>query len=161
MIAAIGKNRELGLNNQLLWNVPADMKNFVRLTKGKAIIVGRKTFESFKGPLPKRLNIIITSNKSYTYAHENVRIVHSIEECLTLIEELQISEAVVCGGAQIYQEFLSRIDRFYLSLIDWEGDADTFFPEFNMEHFTISEDIDHALEEGSLAWRFLQLERKS
>ncbi|EQC47682.1 dihydrofolate reductase [Bacteriovorax sp. Seq25_V] len=159
MIAAYGKNRELGLDNKLLWHLPADMKNFVRLTKGKAIVVGRKTFESFKGPLPKRINIILTTNKSYHYEHENVRIVHSVEECLKLIEELKLEETVICGGAEIYKIFLPLIKRFYLSIVDWEGKADTFFPEFDMSDFKILEEVNHAKDEENLAWRFLDLEK--
>lgn len=160
MIAAIGKNRELGIDNKLLWHIPADMKNFVKLTKGKPIIVGRKTFESFKGPLPKRLNVIITTNKEYKYEHENVVIFHDPIKAVKFLESENYEEAVVCGGAIIYEYFLPLVERFYLSKVDWEGEADTFFPKFNEEDFSVKESQFYEKIEDTPAWEFLFLEKK-
>jgi len=160
LIAAMGKNRELGLDNQLLWHIPADLKNFVKYTKGKPIIVGRKTFESFGKPLPKRLNVVITRDKTYKYDHEDVIIFHDPDEAVSYLREREIEEAVVCGGAVIYKYFMGQVDSIYLSRVDWEGKADTFFPEFNEADFTITETQEFESTEKTPFWKFEIYERK-
>lgn len=160
LIAAIGKNRELGLDNKLLWNVPEDMKNFVRLTKGKPIIVGRKTFESFKKPLPGRLNIVITRDLSFKFDHEFVRVFNDLKSALNYLRDQSTVEVVVCGGAQIYQEMLPVVDKIYLSYIDWEGRADTFFPKFNLLEFTVVGEQVYESSSSSIAWKFVEYQRK-
>lgn len=154
MIAAMGKNRELGLDNKLLWHIPADMKNFVKITKGKPIIVGRKTFESFGKPLPKRLNVVITRDRDYSYDHEDVVIFHDPKDAVTFLKEKGYEESVVCGGAIIYKFFMDEIDTLYLSRVDWEGEADTFFPEFDSTKLNISETQDFEATDKTPFWRF-------
>jgi len=159
MIAAMGKNRELGLDNKLLWHIPADMKNFVKITKGKPIIVGRKTFESFGKPLPKRLNVVITRDESYQYDHENVIVFNDPDSAVAYLQEKGYEESVVCGGAVIYKYFMDRVDTVYLSTVDWEGEADTFFPALEKSNFKVSETLDHEATEKTPFWRFEILER--
>lgn len=154
LIAAIGKNLELGLDGKLLWNIPADMKNFVKLTKGKPILVGRKTFESFKGPLPNRLNIILTTNTDYKYTHENVLVFYDIEKALAYLNSKEYEEVVVCGGAEIYKYFLNRADQLYMSFVDWEGKADTFFPEFDFSSVKLCETENFEATEKSPSWTY-------
>ncbi len=159
LIVAFGRNREIGLDNKLLWKVPEDMKNFVRLTKGKPIIVGRKTFESFGKPLPGRVHIVITTNRDYQYEHPDVFIVHSIKEALSYCQSLQVQETVVVGGAKIYELMLPYVDRMYLSHIDWQGDADTYFPDFDISQFRETLIEDHPPRDGVVAWKFQVLDR--
>ncbi|OIQ15577.1 MAG: hypothetical protein BM556_17860 [Bacteriovorax sp. MedPE-SWde] len=154
MIAAMGKNRELGLDNKLLWKIPADMKNFVKVTKGKPIIVGRKTFESFGRPLPKRLNVVITRNKDYKYDHENVVIFHDPQAAVNFLKDEGYEESVVCGGAFIYEIYMNEIDRLYLSRVDWQGEADTFFPPFDEGKFKLDEEIEFEATDETPFWKY-------
>lgn len=126
LIAAIGKNNELGKGNTLLWHMPADMKFFRETTRGHTVIMGRKTFESLKGPLPKRKNIVITRDK--TYLRDSVDVVHSLEEAIKLAGDKD--EVFIIGGAEIYKQSMNIADRLYITHIHAEDkDADTFFPE--------------------------------
>lgn len=127
IIAAVGKNLELGKNNDLIWHFREDMKFFRETTTGHTVIMGRKTFESLPKALPNRQNIVITTDRSY--AAEGALVVSSAEEAL---EQAQSDEVFIIGGGRVYGEFLGRADRLYLTEIDDScGDADTFFPEFD------------------------------
>src|SRR3989344_4986634 len=128
LIAAIGKNNELGKNNTLLWHMPEDMKYFREITRGHAVIMGRKTFESLPGgPLPKRRNMVITRDK--TYLRHGVDVVHSLEEAIALFKESS-DEIFVIGGGEIYKQAMQYADKLYITHVDAEEkDADTFFPE--------------------------------
>jgi dihydrofolate reductase len=128
LIAAIGKNNELGKGNDLLWKMPADMKHFITKTSGHPVIMGRKTFESLpNGALPKRRNVIITRDTNYK--KEGAEVVHSLEEALALFPDKQ-EEVFVIGGAEIFKQSMDVADRLYITHIDAEDkNADTFFPE--------------------------------
>ena len=127
LIAAIGKNNELGKGNTLLWHMSADMKHFRDTTRGHAVIMGRKTFESLSGPLPNRENIVITRDKSYLRHGVDVR--HSLEEALAKFKNTD-QEVFIIGGAEIYKQSINIADKLYITHIDAEDkDADTFFPE--------------------------------
>jgi len=130
LIAAIGKNNELGKGNTLLWHMPADMKFFREKTKGHPVIMGRKTFESLSGPLPNRKNIVITRDK--TYLRHGVDVVHSLEEAINVSRVAldKGKEIFIIGGAEIYKQALSLADRLYITHVDAEDKkADAFFPE--------------------------------
>ncbi len=159
LIVAYGKNREIGLNNKLLWHIPSDMKNFVKITKGKPIIVGRKTFESFKKPLPGRHHIVITRNHDYAYDHKDVTIVHSANEALYFAKSLAAPEVVICGGTKIYDLLLPRADRLYLSIVDWEGEADSYFPEIDESLYKVCEERDIPAKKSAPGWKFQVLDR--
>lgn len=126
LIAAIGKNNELGKDNTLIWQMPADMKFFRETTKGHAIIMGRKTFESIGKALPNRKNIVITRDKKYK--KESVEIAHSLIEALKMANIKD--EVFIIGGAEIYKQAMDFADKLYITHIDAEDKkADTFFPE--------------------------------
>lgn len=134
IIAAIGKNRELGKNKDLLWKIPDDLKRFKGLTVGHPVIMGRKTYDSILAtlgkPLPERVNIIISRN-----APENIKseviFVSSIEKALGVAKnQLGSEEIFVIGGAQIYALAMPFADKLYLTLIDDSKSADSFFPEY-------------------------------
>jgi len=133
LIVAASKNRVIGKDNQLLWRLPADMKRFRKLTMGKPIIMGRKTFASIGKPLPGRDNIIITRNKSFEMP--GLFVVHSVEEALILgrtrAQTLGVTEIMVIGGEQIYKESLPFANRIYYSLVECELGGDAFFPELD------------------------------
>ena len=129
LIAAIGKNNELGKGNDLVWKLPADQKFFRETTSEHTIIMGRKTWESIGRPLPSRRNIIITRDKSYKA--EGVEVAHSLEEAVKLCKsDLPTKEIFIIGGAEIYKQAMPIADKLYITHIDAEDSkADTFFPE--------------------------------
>ena len=139
-IAAIGKNRELGKDNQLIWHFPQDLKFFKEQTKGHTIVMGRKTFESLPGMLPKRHHIVIS--KSGAKFPEEVEVFSSIDAFVDAYQTKE-EEIFVIGGATIYKQMLSLCHRLILTEINQSYDADVFFPEFdkNLYHKKILNDI--------------------
>lgn len=139
MIAAIGKNRELGKNNDLIWHFKEDMKFFREITTGNTVLMGRKTFESLPHALPNRRNVVITTNKDYVA--EGAEVVTSIEEAL---EATKNENVFVIGGGKIYSELLKYADKLYLTEIDAECEsADVFFPKFDKNLFTAEKLTDY------------------
>lgn len=129
IIAAIGKNRELGKNNKLLWSIPEDMLHFKNTTMGHPVLMGRKTFESIGKPLPGRTNIVITKNKDFKA--EGVLVAHSLEGAISLGESRDPNEIFIIGGGEIYHRALKLADKLYLTVVDGNFDADTFFPDYS------------------------------
>lgn len=133
MIAAVGKNLELGKNNDLIWHFKEDMKFFKETTMGHPVIMGRKTFESLPKALPGRKNIVISTNPEYNA--DGAEVVTSVEESIKLAET-EDTDAFVIGGGRIYTEFLPYADNLYLTEINAEcPDADTYFPDFNKSDY--------------------------
>ena len=130
LIAAIGKNLELGKDNHLIWHFREDMQFFRKHTIHKPIIMGRKTLESLPGLLPERQHIVLT--KRLLEFPDEVLVMHSISDLLSHIEQCG-EEFMVIGGASIYQELLPYSDTMLLTKIDAESDADVYFPSFNKE----------------------------
>ncbi|ODS24843.1 dihydrofolate reductase [Candidatus Endobugula sertula] len=130
IIVAMANNRAIGKDNNLLWHLPEDLKYFKRITMGKPIVMGRKTFESIGRPLPGRLNIVITRQKDWQ--HEGITVAHSIAQAIELAQAQSlidgIDEIMVIGGAEIYRIALPQTDRLYLTRVDAEIDGDAFFP---------------------------------
>lgn len=133
MIAAVGKNLELGKNNDLIWHFKEDMKFFKETTMGHPVIMGRKTFESLPKALPGRKNIVISANPEYKA--DGAEVVSSVEEAIKLAE-VEDTDTFVIGGGRIYTEFLPYADNLYLTEINADcPDADTYFPEFNKSDY--------------------------
>lgn len=131
MIAAIGKNNELGNNNWLLWHLPNDMKHFRETTRGHAVIMGRKTFESLPGgPLPKRRNIVVTRDKDYKA--EGIELAYSLETAINMLKHTD-EEVFIIGGGQLYAQAMPFADRLYITRVDNAPLADTFFPDIGPE----------------------------
>jgi len=127
IIAAIGKNNELGKKNDLLFKLPADMKHFKEITSGHPVIMGRKTFESIGKILPNRRNIVITRDSNYK--KENIEIAHSLNDAIFIFNNND-EEVFIIGGGEIYKQVFELADKLYITHIDAEDkDADTFFPE--------------------------------
>ena len=132
MIAAIGRNNELGKGNDLIWHFREDMKFFKETTTGSTVIMGRKTFESLPKALPNRRNIVITRNTHLVF--EGAEAVASVEEALKAAGD---GDVFIIGGGKIYKEFLPLAGKLFLTEIDAEcPDADTFFPEFDKSLYT-------------------------
>ena len=163
-VVAIGKNRELGLEGKLLWHIPDDLKRFKALTLGHPIIMGRKTFESIVGylgkPLPGRTNIVVTRDANWGADYRDqtsVMVVSSLEEGIEKGRELDAVEIHIGGGAQIYEQTLPYIDKLYLTLVDDEKPADSFFPPYEKE-FT-KKVFEESHEWNGLKYRWVDLER--
>ncbi len=133
MIAAVGKNLELGKNNNLIWHIKEDLQFFKEQTMGKPIVMGRKTLESLPKLLPGRKHIVLT--RQNIDLDERILVVHSKEELLDYIKSHK-EEFMIIGGASIYKEMLPDADKLILTEIDAEDkDADAYFPSFNKEEW--------------------------
>ncbi|KZN35524.1 hypothetical protein N483_00800 [Pseudoalteromonas luteoviolacea NCIMB 1944] len=126
MIAAMAKDRVIGDDNKMPWHLPADLQHFKKITMGKPVIMGRKTFESIGRPLPGRRNIVITRNEHYQA--EGIETASSTEEALALVDK--IDEVMIIGGGNIYEQFLPLCNRLYLTHIDLKVEGDTQFPDY-------------------------------
>lgn len=136
LIWAMSRNRVIGRNNALPWHLSEDLKYFKRITMGKPVIMGRKTWESIGRPLPGRTNIVITRNADYVVP-EGVQVVNSLDAAIDLSEKIclinGIDEAIVMGGAEIYAQALPKADRLYLTQVHADVHGDAFFPEINLD----------------------------
>lgn len=148
MIAAIGKNRELGKGNNLIWPIKEDLKFFKEQTMGKPVAMGMRTLESLPKLLPGRKHIVLTAKNREL--DPQIVVVHSVEELLKYIEEYQ-DEVMIIGGARVYSEMLEHADKLILTEIEAEDkEADAFFPEFNKEEYNCEELCSH--EENGLSY---------
>ena len=145
MIACVGKNLELGKNNDLIWHLPNDLKYFKKVTSGKTVIMGRRTFDSLPGILPKRRNIILQlSSESFI---DGVEIFNDIP---SIIENIKNEEEVfIIGGASIYRQFLDYADKLYLTEVDNKcSDASVYFPKFDKRKYkktVVGSDCDNGI----------------
>lgn len=158
IIAAIGRNRELGLRGKLLWHIHEDMRRFKALTMGHPVIMGRKTWESLPEkfrPLPGRTNIVVTRQAGYEAAGATV--VDSLPTArAAAARAVGADEIFVIGGGELYREAMPLADRLYLTLVDNTAEADTFFPVYAQKFNLISEENG----EENPPYRFQILERK-
>ena len=142
LIAAMDKNRLIGSDNGLPWHLPADFKHFKEVTMGKPVVMGRKTFESIGKPLPGRQNIIISRSG---YQAEGVVVVDSIDAALEAVSAAD--EVMVIGGANFYEQMISRADKMYLTFVDAECKGDAWFPEFRESDWQIVSTTEHLRDE--------------
>ncbi|MBI1267714.1 MAG: dihydrofolate reductase [Cryomorphaceae bacterium] len=153
IIAARAENNALGKNNDLVWDLPADMKFFKDTTRGHVVITGRKNYESIPErfrPLKNRTNVVITRNAAYDA--KGAFVVTDLRKAIELARDKGETEAFVIGGGQIYALALrlDLVDKMYLTRVHGEFDADVFFPDFNEDHWDVTEvfrheaDVNHA-----------------
>lgn len=155
MIVAVDEARAIGKDNRLLWNIPEDLKHFKELTSGHAVIMGENTYHSIGRPLPNRTNIVVTLNQELELP--GCQVVHSLDEAVRVAREHEKEEVFVMGGASIYKQFLPMIDRLYLTLVNGEHEADTYFPDYSDFTKVISEEKH---ENGEYQFTFFVLERE-
>ncbi len=153
-------NNAIGKDGGLLWHIPDDLKRFKALTLGHPIIMGRKTFESIVKmigkPLPGRTNIVVTRDP--VWAYDDVAVFHSIESALEYAKTLDDVEVHIGGGGEVYKAALPYTDKLYLTLIDGEKEADSFFPEYEKEFTKKTFEEEHEFD--GLKYRFVNLERE-
>ncbi len=128
LVVAMGLKNEIGLNNQLLWHLPKDLKHFKELTSGHPIVMGRKTYESIGKPLPNRTNIVVSRKKDWF--EEGILIVGSLKEALKFAKKID-PEVFVIGGGTLYEQTIEQADRLEITQVNAQLNADTFFPKIN------------------------------
>ena len=160
VIVAYSKNLAIGLDNKMLWRLSDDFKNYKKITTGHCLIMGRKTFESIGKPLPNRTSIIMTRDKGYQVPSGHY-IVHSLEDGIKKAKELGETECFINGGAQIYKEAMSKINRAYITTVDCTIDkADAFFPNIDFSTWTEIETFSHLKDKkNEYSWKFNKYER--
>lgn len=158
IIVAKAKNNVIGKNNEIIWNLPEDLKRFKELTTDHTIIMGRKTFESLGRILPNRKHIIFSQNPDFRVNDENVEIVHSMLQIQEYIESKE--EVFVIGGAMIYNLLMPHVNKMYVTAIDKEFEGDAFFPRIDENKWRVVERIKGQQDENSnLEYEFITYER--
>ena len=133
IIVAVAENRVIGCDNHLPWRISEDLKNFKRLTLGKPMIMGRKTFESLGGPLPGRPHIVLTRNNHASFS--NVKNVPNFDNALEIARSFIVKEndeIMVIGGANVFRDALRQADRIYLTEVHMKATGNVMFPRFNL-----------------------------
>ena len=152
VIAAVGKNNELGLDNHLIFNIPGDLKFFRNTTLGKTVIMGRKTYESIGKPLPKRINIVVSNSLKET---DGITIINSFEEVLEKYLNSE-EEVFIIGGESLYNYFINYAQNIYLTKVYANAAADKYFPSFDENNYNqtlLGENKENNLEYKHILYR--------
>ncbi len=164
LVAAVAKNLVIGDGMELPWHIPADLRHFKNLTRGEALLMGRKTYESilhqFGGPLPERRMVVVTSRGALA-GHPEAEVYASPEAALAALSDL--SRVFIGGGGALYRQFLPRADRLELTEIEGAFAGDTFFPDYGPLVGPVFEETwseAHAAQEGRPAFRFVRYVRR-
>jgi dihydrofolate reductase len=156
LIAALDRNRLIGADGRLPWHLPADLARFKRLTLGKPVLMGRRTFESIGRALPGRHNIVVSGDPGFIA--EGCTVVHGLDA--GFLAAGSAPELMVIGGASIYAQGLSRAERMYLTLVDAELEGDVFFPTWPPDEWRETGRETHAADGGNeYGYSFVTLER--
>ncbi|MGF1753677.1 type 3 dihydrofolate reductase [Vibrio makurazakiensis] len=156
MVAAMANNRIIGKDNQMPWHLPADFAWFKKVTMGKPVVMGRKTYDSIGRPLPGRLNIVISRDSNLVI--DGVTTVTSIDQALEVVADVE--EVMIIGGGSIYQSCLPKADKLYLTFIDFEVDGDTQFPDWGKDWTQVISESYGADEKNKHDMEFVVLDRQ-
>lgn len=162
VIFAADLHNAIGKNNQLLWNLPGDLKFFKNTTMGCPVIMGRKTYESMNRPLPGRRNMIVTRDTDYKV--EGVEVYHSIEAAVEACRKTQpaYEKIFIIGGAEIFKQSFHMTDEIYRTVVKEVFDGDTFVPPINEQEFKMDwEECHEADEKNKFAYCFQKWLRKN
>lgn len=129
LVVAAATNNAIGKDGKMPWHLPGDLKHFKNITWGMPVVMGRKTFESLGKPLPGRKNIVITRQKNWQA--EGAVVVQKIEDALFVAKQADVNEVMVIGGGEIYKALFDKAARIYLTRVETEPEADTYFPVIN------------------------------
>lgn len=155
LIASIGKNNEIGINGDLVWHIPADMKFFKSTTINHIVVMGFNTYKSLPGPLKDREMIVLSKNRT----SNDVKIIRDYKEIIDKYENSE-NEIFIIGGATLYKLYLEYAKRMYLTEIDSEcKSADTFFPEFDKNEWN-DEVLDES-EHNKIKYKIHKYEKKN
>ncbi|WP_085697881.1 dihydrofolate reductase [Pseudomonas sp. B26(2017)] len=156
LIAALGENRVIGVDNSMPWHLPGDFKYFKATTLGKPIIMGRKTWDSLGRPLPGRLNIVVSRQQDLVL--EGAEVYPSLEAAVVRAEawakEQGVDELMLIGGAQLYAQGLAQADRLYLTRVALSPEGDAWFPEFDLNQWKRVSNVPNPAEGDKPAYNF-------
>ena len=144
IVVAMGKNNEIGSDNQLLWHLPKDLKHFKEITSGHPVIMGRKTYESIGKPLPNRTNIVISRKEDWF--EEGTLIVGSIKEAVKFAKKID-EDIFIIGGGTIYDQTMEIVDKLEVTLVEANLEADTYFPKIDSKIWKKTNEICHEKDE--------------
>ena len=144
IVVAMGRNREIGKENQLLWHLPKDLKHFKEITSNHPIIMGRKTYESIGKPLPNRTNIVIS--RKTDWFEEGILIVGSIKEAIKFAKKID-ENIFIIGGGNIYEQTIDLADQLEITWVDATLEADTYFPKIDEKNWRKTDEICHEKDE--------------
>ncbi|MBA1354342.1 MULTISPECIES: dihydrofolate reductase [Staphylococcus] len=154
ILVAHDQQRVIGVNNQLPWHLPNDLKHVKKLSTGNTLVMGRATFDSIGKPLPNRKNVVLTRNKSF--AHDGVEVIHSIDEIFNLS-----GHVFIFGGQTLFEAMIDKVDDMYITVIEDKYNGDTFFPPYTFEDWEVESSIPGELDENNtIPHTFLHLVRK-
>ncbi|NMX89967.1 MULTISPECIES: dihydrofolate reductase [unclassified Pseudomonas] len=156
LIAALGENRVIGVDNSMPWHLPGDFKYFKATTLGKPIIMGRKTWDSLGRPLPGRLNIVVSRQTDLKL--EGAQVFPSLDAAVARAEawalEQGVDELMLIGGAQLYAQGLDQADRLYLTRVALSPQGDAWFPEFDLNRWKLVSNVQNPAEGDKPAYNF-------
>jgi dihydrofolate reductase len=155
LVVAIDAEHGIGVDNRLPWHLPADLAHFKRVTLGKPVVMGRKTFDSIGRPLPGRRNIVITRNAGWS--HAGVETAGSLEAALELLGD---DAASIIGGAQVFDQAMALAERMIVTEIDHVYPCDTFFPPIDPAVWREAARETHSPEADGVAYAFVTYERR-
>ncbi|MCF5707005.1 dihydrofolate reductase [Pseudomonas syringae] len=162
LIAALGENRVIGVDNSMPWHLPGDFKYFKATTLGKPIIMGRKTWDSLGRPLPGRLNLVVSRQENLQL--DGAEVFASLDAAVKRAEawaaEQGVDEVMLIGGAQLYAQGLAQADRLYLTRVALSPEGDAWFPEFDLAQWTLVSNTENAPVDDKPAYTFEVWERR-
>ncbi|MDE1168440.1 MAG: dihydrofolate reductase [Pseudomonas sp.] len=161
LIAALGENRVIGVDNSMPWHLPGDFKYFKATTLGKPIIMGRKTWDSLGRPLPGRLNIVVSRQASLQLEGAEVypSLEAAVERADAWAQEQGVDELMLIGGAQLYELGLAQADRLYLTRVALSPAGDAWFPAFDEAQWALVSNTENPAVDGAPAYNFEVWER--
>lgn len=152
LIVAYSKNNVIGNKGRIPWNIKGELRRYKELTTGNVVIMGRRSYEEIGKPLPNRINIVLSTTK--TYEGENLITAISLKEALDIAGDRDV---YISGGEKIFEEAIHIVDKMYITLVDKVVEGDTYFPYFNEENFErqIDEHVD-----GEIPYTYMTFTRK-
>ncbi|GAA0071610.1 dihydrofolate reductase [Clostridium sardiniense] len=160
IIVATAQNNAIGKDNSLLWHISEDLKRFKEITSGHKILMGRKTFESLPGILPNRPHIVLTRDMNFSVDSDKVTVIHNLDEVISNYKNYD-EEIFIIGGGEIYNLLMPYADKLYLTKVKKDFNADTFFPQIDMNKWeVIHTSGDKTDDKSGLIFEFIDLIRK-
>lgn len=163
IIAALSENGVIGRDNKIPWHIKEDLVRLKEKTRGHAVILGRKTFESMVGyydksgnPLPGKVYIIVTHDTSYKPTRENAIVATSIDEAIRVVKEREGEEVFIIGGQKIFEQTIGIADKLYLTIVEGNIEGDAFFPDYSQFKKVVFE---KSHDNGQYKYKSLELER--
>ncbi|MEE9452206.1 MAG: type 3 dihydrofolate reductase [Gammaproteobacteria bacterium] len=157
IIAALSQNYVIGHNNQLPWHLSADLRHFKKLTLGKPIVMGRKTFVSIGKPLPGRKNIVVSRDKNFHA--EGILVVNSLDAAIEAAADAP--EIMITGGSVLFEQAMPLVSRMYLTFIAKDFEGDVFFPQWDKQQWHEVSREDHLQNaDNPLSYSFVTLQKK-